>query len=43
MKKEYTTPEMDIVQFEAEDIITTSGDGFQLSDDELEILGIKLD
>ena len=25
MKEKYSTPEMEIVQFEAEDIITTSG------------------
>ena len=26
MKERYETPEMEIVEFEAEDIITTSGD-----------------
>lgn len=26
MREEYTTPEMEIVEFETEDIITTSGD-----------------
>ena len=31
-KKKYTTPEMEIVEFEAEDIIVTSGEN--LEDDE---------
>ncbi len=34
MKEIYTAPEMEIVEFECEDIITTSG----LIEDELEIL-----
>ena len=31
MREKYTTPEMEIVEFETEDIITTSGD--KLPDD----------
>lgn len=27
MKKEYVAPEMEIIEFEVEDIIATSGDG----------------
>lgn len=26
MKEKYTTPEMEVIEFETEDIITTSGD-----------------
>ena len=33
-KEKYTTPEMEIVEFEAEDVITTSGEG-----DELTLIG----
>jgi len=42
MKVKYTPPEMDIIQFDTEDVITTSGNDFPLSEDELEILGINL-
>lgn len=30
MKEKYETPEMEIVEFESEDIITTSGDNNEL-------------
>ena len=36
MKEKYTTPEMEIIEFEVEDIITTSG----LEDDETAILSL---
>lgn len=34
MKEKYTTPEMEVIEFEVEDIITASGD-WTPSDDEL--------
>lgn len=36
MKEMYTTPEMEIVEFETEDIITTSGDGDETQKDPIE-------
>ena len=30
MKEKYTTPEMEVIEFEVEDIITTSGDPDEL-------------
>ena len=35
MKKKYTTPEMEITEFETDDVITTSGTGEGGSEDEL--------
>lgn len=34
MKKEYTTPEMNITLFESEDVITTSGEEISDSEDD---------
>ncbi len=28
-KKKYTNPEFDVVEFEVEDVITASGDGYE--------------
>ena len=36
MKEKYTAPEMEIVEFEVEDVITTSGDENKLPDMPLE-------
>ncbi len=38
MKMEYTIPEMKIMQLEQEDIVTTSGDGWNPDDDSTEII-----
>ena len=37
MKEKYTAPEMEIVEFEVEDVITTSGGGLTPDDNELPI------
>lgn len=36
MKEKYTAPEMEIVEFEVEDVITTSGGPFGNGDDNTE-------
>ena len=39
MKEKYTAPEMEIVEFEVEDVITTSnGQGPTLDDDEITVV-----
>ena len=40
MKERYETPEMEIVEFETEDIITTSGNNFPPSGNDLPQMGI---
>lgn len=40
MKERYETPEMEIVEFETEDIITTSGNNFPPSGNDLPPMGI---
>ena len=34
-KKKYIHPEMEITEFDTEDVITTSGEGIEYEDDEL--------
>lgn len=40
MKKEYVEPEMEIIEFETEDIITTSG-GIGLPEDPLSVQAVQ--